>query len=280
MLALMMASILLCSCSSDKDNGKNNDDTQPSFETVDPSQAIDLKDYVMIRSDSSSKEVKDAAVDLRMAIQKQCGFLPDLKTDFTGKGDLEIVIGKTKRGGVDGLNKAQYMIKHTEKGFLIAGGSDEATIAALKFFEENLLSSSGVLCASDFEHKVDNSVKIGDKTYDEIKIFVGFILENCSETVISSFKLLGVPASVCDDESKANIVLTADADIKVNTIPKGNWGVSAQNGILYIVGRNDYDVSSVCSYVSEYFSSNKGKFSFKDGVLKMDKNPSKEEFYE
>ncbi|MBO5280610.1 MAG: hypothetical protein J6B55_05260 [Clostridia bacterium] len=280
MFALMMASILLCSCSSDKDNGKNNDDTQPSFETVDPSQAIDLKDYVMIRSDSSSKEVKDAAVDLRMAIQKQCGFLPDLKTDFTGKGDLEIVIGKTKRGGVDGLNKAQYMIKHTEKGFLIAGGSDEATIAALKFFEENLLSPSGVLCASDFEYKVDNSVKIGDKTYDEIKIFVGFILENCSETVISSFKLVGVPASVCDDESKANIVLTADADIKVNTIPKGNWGVSAQNGILYIVGRNDYDVSSVCSYVSEYFSSNKGKFSFKDGVLKMDKNPSKEEFYE
>ena len=72
MFALMMASILLCSCSSDKDNGKNNDDTQPSFETVDESQAIDLKDYVMIRSDSSSKEVKDAAVDLRMAIQKQC----------------------------------------------------------------------------------------------------------------------------------------------------------------------------------------------------------------
>ncbi len=279
MLALMMASMLLCSCSSDKDKGKNNDDAQPSFETVDESQAIDLKDYIMIRSDSSSKEIKDAAVDLRMAIQKQCGFLPDLKTDFSGRGDLEIVIGKTKRGGVDGLNQAEYIIKHTEKGFLIAGGSDEATIAALKFFKENLLSPSGVLCASDFEYKVDNSVKIGGKSYDEIKIFVGLELENCSETIISSFETLGVPASICDEESKANVVLTADSDIKVNTIPKGNWGVSAQNDILYIVGRNEYDVSNVCSYVSEYFSSNKGKFSFKDGVLKMDKNFSKEEFY-
>ena len=279
MLALMMASILLYSCSSDEDNGKNNDDTQPSFETVDESQAIDLKDYVMIRSDSSSKEVKDAAVDLRMAIQKQCGFLPDLKTDFTGKGDLEIVIGKTKRGGVDGLNKAQYVIKHTEKGFLIAGGSDEATIAALKFFEENLLFPSGVLCASDFEYKVDNSVKIGDKTYDSVSIFSNLVLENCSETIISSFMSLGVPASVCDDESKANIVLTSDADVKVDTIPNGNWGVSAQNGILYIVARTEYDLNSVCLFVIEYFESNKGKFSFKDGVLKMDKNLSKEEFY-
>ena len=139
MIALIVASMLLCSCAPEKkDEDAMNDDTQPSFETVDPLQAIDLKDYVMIRSDSSSKEIKDAAVDLRRAIQKKCGFLPDLKTDFTGKGDLEIVIGKTKRGGADGLNKAQYMIKHTEKGFLIAGGSDEATIAALKFFEENL----------------------------------------------------------------------------------------------------------------------------------------------
>ena len=134
MIALIVASMLLCSCSSDKDNGKNNDDTQPSFETVDPLQAIDLKDYVMIRSDSSSKEIKDAAVDLRMAIQKKCGFLPDLKTDFSGKGDLEIVIGKTKRGGADGLNQSEYIIKHTEnappKVIIAEGASRNALILA------------------------------------------------------------------------------------------------------------------------------------------------------
>ncbi|MBQ2377413.1 MAG: hypothetical protein II297_03320, partial [Clostridia bacterium] len=169
---LALCGLLLCSCLIDEKNGDESAETLPNFETVDVSDARDLSNYLMIRSDSSSKAVTSAAVDLRMAIQKKCGYLLDLKTDFSGGGALEIVVGKTKRGGTDGLNKAEYVIKHTEKGFLIAGGSDEATIVALKFFEENLLSESGVLCARDFEYKIDNSLKVGSKSYDEVRVFV------------------------------------------------------------------------------------------------------------
>ena len=276
----LLAALLLCSCMPEKiENGTQNDDTQPSFETVDVSAAIDLKNYVMIRSDSSSKAITSAAVDLRMAIQKKCGYLLDLKTDFSGGGSLEIVVGKTKRGGADDLNKAEYIIKHTEKGFLIAGGSDTATIAALKFFEENLLSESGALCTRDFEYKIDNSLKVGAKSYDEVKLFVGFRIDSCSDTIFAAFDALGVPAELCETQSEANIVLTDDADVKVKAIPKGNWGVAEQDGVLYVVGRNEYDETDACNYILQYFAENEGRFVFGEGVLKMDKNASKEDFY-
>ena len=276
---LALCGLLLCSCLIDEKNDDEGTETLPNLETVDESDAIDLSNYLMIRSDSSSKAVTSAAVDLRMAIQKKCGYLLDLKTDFSGGGALEIVIGKTKRGGTDGLNKAEYVIKHTEKGFLIAGGSDEATIVALKFFEENLLSESGVLCARDFEYKIDNSLKVGSKSYDEVRVFVGLPFETCSEEILSAFRALGVPTELCEDQSEANIVLTDDADEKVTAIPKGNWGVAEQDGVLYIVGRNEYDAVDVCAYTARYFAESQGRFIFGEGVLKMDKNASKEEFY-
>ena len=282
LVLMILASILLCSCMPDNKPDVTTDkadDTQQPPETVDPSAAIDLKDYVMIRPDSSSKTLTSAAVDLRMAIQKKCGYMLDMKTDFSGSGALEIVIGKTKRGGTDGLNKAEYIIKHTEKGFLIAGGSDEATIVALKFFEEKLLSESGALCASDFEYKVDNSFKIGAKSYDEVKIFVGFSIDNCTETIIAKCAELGVPATLCTKESEANIVLTNDSNLKVKDVPSDNWGVVEQNGILYVVGRSDYDMIDACSYITDYFKEFNGKIAIPEGVLKINKNVSKEEFY-
>ncbi len=281
LIMLALTAFLLSSCVMPEppNAGKGNAETLPTLETVDEASAINLENYTMIRSDSSSKEVTNAAVELRMAIQKQCGYLPALKTDFSGSKSLEIVIGKTNRGGADGLNKAEYVIKHTEKGFLIAGGSDTATIAAIKFFEDNLLSPSGALCTSDFEYKVDNSLKIGSKSYDEAKIYVGFRGETCSEAIISALEDLGVPASLCKKEAEANIRLTDDPDVKIKAVSEGNWGVTEQDGILYIVGRNEYDVKAVCNYTAEYFTSNKGKFSFGEGVLKMDKISSKDEFY-
>ena len=278
MVLLAVCGLLLVSCSKDeKPNGDSS--APPTFETVDESSAISLKDYTMIRSDSSSKEVTSAAVELRMAIQKQCGYLLNLKTDFGGGGSLEIVIGKTKRGGADDLNGAEYVIRHTEKGFLIAGGSDSATVAAIKFFGDNLLSASGALCAENFEYRVDNSVKIGAKTYDEIKIFVGFRGDTCSNAIVSTLQAMGVPASTCEKESEANIVLTDDPDAKIAAVPLNSWGVAEMGGILYVVGRNEYEIKAACDYTAGYFTSNTGRFSFNEGVLKVDKIGSKEDFY-
>ena len=125
---LALCGLLLVSCSKDGAKDDKGADTLPTLETVGEADAIDLSGYLMIRSDSASKELKDAAVELRMAIQEKCGYLLDLKTDFGGGAALEIVIGKTKRGGTDGLNQAEFVIKHGEKGFLIAGGSDAAQV--------------------------------------------------------------------------------------------------------------------------------------------------------
>ena len=276
---LALCGLLLVSCSKDGAKDDKGADTLPTLETVGEADAIDLSGYLMIRSDSASKELKDAAVELRMAIQEKCGYLLDLKTDFGGGAALEIVIGKTKRGGTDGLNQAEFVIKHGEKGFLIAGGSDAATKAALKFFAENLLSPSGALCASTFEYKVDNSVKVGAKSYDEIKIYLGFDDDGCNSAIVEKLLAAGVPASVTDKENDANIVFTSDPDVKLATVPAGNWGVTVENDILYIVGRNEYDEVSVCKYFAEYFAAITGRFTFEEGALKTDKLESKEEFY-
>ena len=136
---LAIAALLLCSCG--KEDAKGGDDNNlSSFETVDETNAIDLSNYTIIRADSGAKKEKDAAIALRKAIKEKCGYDLAMKTDFGGGANLEIVIGQTQRGGTDHLGKSQYVIEHTEKGFLIAGGSDLATVAAVNFFIENFLS--------------------------------------------------------------------------------------------------------------------------------------------
>ena len=276
---LAICCLLLCACG--KDGGKGNEGNDlPSFETVDEANAIDLSNYVIIRSDTGSKKEKDAAIALRAAIKEKCRVNPDMKTDFGGGGSgLEIVVGNTKRGGADHLGKAQYVIEHSEKGFLIAGGSETATVAAVNFFIDNLLSPSGALCKAHFKYEVDNSPVFGDKTYDEVKVFVGFIGDMCSAKIVEKYEGLGVPATICEDEKDANIILTSDADFKISSVQKDNWGVTVENGVLYVVGRDEYDVASVCNYISEYFENVKGKTVFGNGILKMDKKLSKEEFY-
>ncbi len=272
--------LLLCSCGDGKKSGGDAvTDGQLPLETVGEENAIDLSEYVIIRSDSSPEIETDAAVALRMEIQEKCGYLPAIKTDFVGRGKLEIVIGETKRGGTDGLNKSEFIIKHDGNGFLIAGGSDVATVAAVRFFSEHLLSHSGALCKQDFEYRADNSFRIGDKTYDEAKISVGFKGDSCSAVMQDAFSKLGVPSSVGHDAMDANIVLTSDEDIKLSAVEKGSWGVLVENGILYVVARDEYDMASACRYVSELFAGHIGKFVFDEGVLKVDKKISKEEFY-
>ena len=276
---LAICGLLLCACG--KDGGKVNEDNGlPSFETVDEANAIDLNNYVIIRSDTGSKKEKDAAIALRAAIKEKCGVNLDMKTDFGGGGSgLEIVVGNTKRGGTDNLGKAQYVIEHSEKGFLIAGGSETATVVAVNFFIDNILSPSGALCKADFKYEVDNSPVFGDKTYDEVKIFVDFTSDNCSSQIIEIYEKLGVPATICSDENEANIILASDPDAKISSVPKGNWGVTVENGVLYIVGRDEYDAISAGKYISEYFGNVKEKTVFENGILKMDKRISKEEFY-
>jgi hypothetical protein len=191
MLSVLLAltGLLLCSCGKGETNDNGSD--LPAVETVDEADAIDLSNYLIIRSDSASATEKSAAVALRKAISEKCGYQLDLKTDFNGGANLEIVVGQTKRGGADQLNKAEYVIEHSEKGFLIAGGSDLATQAAVNFFIENLLSPSGALCKADFKYAVDNSPVFGDKTYDETYCYVNQCERDVLNTVDKSCDNVG-----------------------------------------------------------------------------------------
>lgn len=279
---LVLTGLLFCACGkNDKKDNTDNGNNLPTFETVDEANAINLSTYTIIRSDSGTKDEKNAAIELRDIIEEKCGYKLDMKVDLSGSASgLEIVIGQTRRGGADQLNKAQYVIRHNEKGFLIAGGSDVATIAAVNFFIDNLLTPSGAICASDFKYEIDNSLVIGDKTYDEVNVFVGIKGENCSAEILDFYAKLGVPAKKTRNESEANIILTSDSDVKVSSINEGNWGVTVENGILYIVGRDEYGVIGVSSFVCEYLEGIKGKTIFENGVLKMEKTLTREEFYE
>ena len=105
--------------------------------------------YTIVRSDTSTEAETAAAVKLLKAIESYTGVKPEITTDWDGNADhskrSEILIGSTNRpesaAALDGLDEYTYVIVNSGSRLVIAGGSDEATAAAVDSFIAQYLGS-------------------------------------------------------------------------------------------------------------------------------------------
>lgn len=138
---IILCMILLISC----DNGEE----ALNITTYDLSPV----DYVIIRSDISSKEITSAAISLRKAVNETIGYDITLTTDWIKNTEdipaaaKEIIIGETNRSesitiGTE-LKYDDYIIKYdtASERIIILGGSDFATETAVNFFINNFLNN-------------------------------------------------------------------------------------------------------------------------------------------
>ncbi|MBR4033444.1 MAG: hypothetical protein IKJ04_01425, partial [Clostridia bacterium] len=119
----------------------------PTEEKTEAPTHISLAGYKVVRSDKASKEIVSAAVDMRKTLDEMSGDIT-IGDDWVKSGTeipetaLEILVGKTNRPesaeASRDLLADDFAVKYfPESGrIVLVGGSDEATLKAVRYFLE------------------------------------------------------------------------------------------------------------------------------------------------
>ncbi len=156
-LSLMLAVTMAASCSSDTPSGPVDTGKDESKETepikLDPALlAAKLTGFKIVRPDVAGEATVDAAVKLRKALEHN-GMAMELETDWVKRGTelptdtAEILVGTTNRpetaAFTGDLRYDDFAVAKEGGRYVIVGGSDGATMAAMDWFIENALTFEG-----------------------------------------------------------------------------------------------------------------------------------------
>ncbi|MHB1154119.1 MAG: hypothetical protein ACYCWE_12880 [Eubacteriales bacterium] len=145
-LIFIILTMLLFSCDITGDNSAAGITASPDYTSA------DISAFTIVRGDTCSEAVTQAAVELRHLLEDITGTKIDIKTDWTKRGTeitrygREIIIGVTNRPESEALytefthasEPMDYMIRASSGHFIIAS-SDKAAIDAVKAFAESFI---------------------------------------------------------------------------------------------------------------------------------------------
>lgn len=224
---LLIMSLVFTACGESEPNigGDPKSKDTVSYEIGDKVVIADKDgcDYPVVRPDSCSKEVTDAAVSINKAIYGIIGTLPKLKTDYGTKGDLEILVGNTNRpesiSAAEGLGEKDYKILFNTSKIVIVGGSDEATIAAVEYFLDTYLADDVLSVDFGAEYTytyVPPRVMVGDSDLADFKIYS----ENAPEALVNAvsdavFAAIGKTPETSASKDGKYIELCTDPTLEV-----------------------------------------------------------------
>ncbi|MBQ9079714.1 MAG: glycerophosphodiester phosphodiesterase family protein [Clostridia bacterium] len=289
-LAVLMCALLVVSCNTtgnpaDSTNnpgtntpGTNVDGTpvttpDPAVTTPSDTIATSLPivangatEYKILRSDNSADIVTQAASDLRGAIQEKYGIKSvSIGTDFERNVDpstrypYEILVGSTNRDeSIQALGSIKYndfIIKVSGTRVVIAGGNDEKTVEAVKYFIANYLTadslelSSDLLYVDEAEYPKSNQTLLGKNLSEYTLVCPNSYKEYASIIAGELGEMCGAIINIASENNDAveNEIIIASLKRGVS----GTWGVDdysirVDGTKIYIGGGSAYAVGSGC----------------------------------
>ncbi|MDD4774217.1 MAG: hypothetical protein PHZ09_11565, partial [Eubacteriales bacterium] len=153
---LFLILLLLFSCNST--NNVKLDSSDIPVNTI-----VDISAFTIVRGDTSTENVTQAAVELRRMLEDITGVRIDLQTDWTKRGtditrfEREIIIGKTNRSESESLytefdnapEHMDYIIRTSGKHIVIALNDNSATEAVRVFIESFILQGADGMSVAD-----------------------------------------------------------------------------------------------------------------------------------
>ncbi|MGN1048218.1 MAG: SGNH/GDSL hydrolase family protein, partial [Eubacteriales bacterium] len=160
LLLFIIASVMIFAVSC-KQNRDECGDTLPDTERTAQTLLESWQNYTIIRSDTSSAEIKAVASELLRTVRSKTGKSLAISTDLAAKNELEIRIGKTNRTPDDAevLKTLDFSVSFEEKAVIIRGGTDEATANAMRWFCDNCVTENGILSFKDYKYKAEYALE-------------------------------------------------------------------------------------------------------------------------
>lgn len=200
-----------------------------------------IGEYTVVRSDTSDKEVKNLATEMRTAISSFCGTQLKIGTDYGTKSNYEILIGETNRAesknAMKGLGLHDYVIKLDGTKIVIAGGSVNSLKAAVKEFYENFMfndmvvvpEGDGLLYKKNFSFDM---ISIEGKDVSEYKIYS----ENNDASALLADNIFGKYSGQIVETAKKIEAGTSYIILEPTSLDYSSYKAEIKDGNLYVSG--------------------------------------------
>ncbi|MEE0970508.1 MAG: glycosyl hydrolase [Clostridia bacterium] len=225
-----------------------------------------ITEYTVVRGDLSSDTEKEALVLFRDTVKKNLGTELLVGTDWLDKGkspyEYEILIGDTNRAetqkAIKNLGYNDFVIKMSGKKLVIAGGSDDSTLKAVKYFLENYIDIyNGTLSypTKAYIHTQTytlSSVSINGTPISDFKLF-------CADSEID---LTDVQSAITDKLAGVLLKIATSFDptekyiiFDRTSILVHEYGIELKNdGNLYVFGSYSSFDNAKEYFMNDYFS--------------------------
>ncbi len=288
LLIAVLALALCAACDTSSPSGEGGGTATPENRTLE----LAFTDFVIMRSDTGTKEETDVALQLRKDINELCGIDLQLQTDWVKRGEevptgtAEIIVGNTNRRTDDTLRLGEWSITREGSRIYILGGSAEALAEAKDYFVQGFLLEGGTSMKDGFteRHMVEYPVTAltvdGKALTDPVVCDIGSLAAWETEQFISLLgEKTGMKVSTSGSAAKANIIVTNQEGFGIE---KGNWGISVADGKLYIVGRTKVEMKKAFNYLLPIIEAASGTLEFKNesgkAYMHTEKQMSAEEY--
>lgn len=229
-------------------------------------------EYKLVRAEEADQRIVDAVMDLRTSIEKGTGLSLAPGSDWYNPREenvtfpvTEILIGSTNRAETSAAAKTlrwdDFVITAENGKLVILGGSDEATLAAVRYFRNKFASMTTFTPTEHFRQsaKYDLAdVRIGDVSLAEYALVVPYAAKTkftaAAEAINERLRgVSGISLPVITDRQDP-----AAREIWLGPVARGNapaasptdplaWTLTADSGTIRLDGGSGYAVSGLFS---------------------------------
>ena len=201
-----------------------------------------IAEYVVVRPDIVSDDLKASIDDLMKKIKKETKAELEMATEYDVKVEYEILIGDLARNDSKAVNDKlrynDYVVKLVGNKLIIAGGCEEKLLTAIDEFKNNFIVAGMVLAptgkgiAYEYDYSFD-SISINGKPVSEYKIYSTNMdcTERLADHILKKFSGETVKTYSAFVENQGPYIV-----LEPNSMDYTHYKAELRDGNLYVSG--------------------------------------------
>ena len=277
-LSVIMLTSVFAACTEKSPSGEDSDITAAIDDSESATDEIKSSPYVIVIPEGVSDSIRVAAISLQSKILKETGYALEVDTDYVSWSDTpneyEILIGNVDREELEleaDIRYNDYVVRTVNKKWMLIGGSETATLAAIAYFSDECIQQIFDPPA-EFRYYLKGTNSVESFTLCGKDISEYTLVYPSSSPVCLSYaeriqnkiaELCGVKipihteASAPKNGAYINIGETESSDCDLTTVGYDSYELAASNGSVSIVAGCYYGYDSAIKLFEEKLTAQK-----------------------